>query len=190
MMRAFGPAVLFLFLILFTVPAFSGQTGCPLYTDDTPPRAVAGVAVPEGFSCLSEESVAGETPEYYLVPTEAESNVRFLYYTTGRGDPQTLAKAALSSYGMLYDEFSAGEIRQEAFAERDCLYFDYTCAYPTRTGDAMVYEQTAVAYIPVDGDAFIACIASLAFDDPEDYFSGEEMHAFLMFAMQAIELCE
>ena len=188
MKRVFAMAALL--LILSVVPAFGQQAGCLLYTDDTPPREVAEVAVPEGFACLSEESSAGETPEYYFLPTDAGSHVRFLYYTTGRGDAHKLAEAAVSSYRMLYDEFDAGEIRSADFSGRACLYFDYTCAYPSRTGDTFVYEQTAVAYIPLNSDEFIACIASLAFDDPAGYLSAAAMREFLDFAMSAVKLSE
>ena len=188
MKRAFVTGVLL--LILFTAPAFGGQAGCVLYTDDTPPRAVAEVAVPEGFACPSGNSSAGNTPEYYILPTDAGSDVRFMYYTTGRGDPRTLAEAALASYSVLYDEFNAGEIRNMDFKGMASLYFDYTCAYPDRAGDALVYEQTAVAYIQLDSDEFIACIISLAFNDPNGYLSAEGMRERLASAMNAIELSE
>ena len=187
MKRVFAIAAL---LVLSVAPALGQQAGCLLYADDTPPRAVAEVAVPEGFACLPEEPPAGETPEYYFLPTDTDSHVRFLYYTTGRGDARRLAEAALSSYRMLYDEFDTGEIRSEDFAGRACLYFDYTCAYPSRAGDTFVYEQTAVAYIPLNSDEFIACIASLAFDDPAGYLSTSSMREFLDFAMSAIKLFE
>ena len=186
-MRALITVVL---LVLFVTPAFGGQAGCVLYTDAAPSSAVAEVTVPDGFACSSGDSSVGETPEYYLLPSDAGSDVRFLYYTTGRGDPQTLAEAALASYSMLYDEFSAGEIHHEETEGLTTLYFDYTCAYPTRTGDALIYEQTAIAYIPLGSDTFIACIASLAFDNSDDYLSTEAMREFLMFAMNAIELSE
>ena len=185
MKRVLVPAILL--LVLFIAPAF-GQDGCILYSDGTPPREVAEVAVPEGFACPDGETAAGETPEYYLLPTDAGSDVRFLYYTTGRGDSRRLAEAALTSYSMLYDEFTAGEIQDGDFNGRSCLRFDYTCAYPNRAGDALVYEQTAVAYIPLDSDEFIACIVSLAFDDAKGYLSAEAMQERLASAMDAIEL--
>ena len=175
-------------LMMVIAPAYGGQPGCMLYTDDTPPRAVAEVAVPEGFACVPGDSSAGDTPEYYFLPDAEASDVRFLYYTTGRGDPHKLAAAALGSYSMLYDEFSAGEIQDEDFDGRACLYFAYTCAYPNRAGDALLYEQTAVAYIPLGSDEFIACIVSLAFDDPDSYLSAEAMREWMAFAVSAVEL--
>ena len=188
MKRVFAMAALL--LVLFTLPAFGQQAGCLLYTDDTPPREVAEVTVPEGFTRSPEESHVGGTSEYYFLPTDADSHVRFLYYTTGQGDPHRLAEAALASYNVLYDEFEAGEIHSKDFADRACLYFDYTCAYPSRAGDTFVYEQTAVAYIPLNSDEFIACIASLAFDDPAGYLSDTAMREFLDFAMNAVKLTE
>ena len=120
-MRALITVVL---LVLFVTPAFDGQAGCVLYTDAAPSSAVAEVTVPDGFACSSGDSSAGETPEYYLLPSDAGSDVRFLYYTTGRGDPRALAESALSSYSMLYDEFTAGEIRDVDFRGTASLYFE------------------------------------------------------------------
>ena len=109
-----------------------------------------------------------------------------IYYTTGEGDPRALAETALESYVTFYDEFVPGEIIEDALAGQDCLHFDYTCAYPDRSGTNMVYEQTAIAYVPLDEAQFIACIISLAFDDPAGYC--DDLTDRLTQALSAIDV--
>ena len=141
------------------------------------------VTPPEGYVAVPEMAMEGE---YYFVPAATDDPVRFIYYTIGAGDPRALAEAALKSYATFYDEFTPGRIREESLAELTCLRFDYTCAYPDRSGEHMVYEQTAVAYVPLEGGQFIACIVSLAFDDPSGY--REDLTDLMTLALNAIEL--
>ena len=173
--------------LLAAIPVVRAES-CPLL--DGAGNTVATVGEMEGLAAAPELSASSDTPEYYFVPVDKASPIRFVYYTTGAGDPMALAQAALSSYSMLYDEFSAGEILQEAVADRDCLRFRYTCAYPDRSGAQMVYEQTAVAYLPLSGESFIACILSLAFDDAESYWSAEALDDRLETALGAIQMAE
>ena len=141
----------------------------------------AYVTPPEGYVAAPEMAMEDE---YYFIPGAQGDPVRFIYYTTGEGDPQALAEAALESYASFYDEFAPGEILKDTLAGRDCLHFDYTCAYPDRSGAHMVYEQTAVAYVPLDEAQFIACIVSLAFDDPAGYC--DDLTDRLSLALSAI----
>ena len=172
---------------LLTGVCCAEAAGCPLRIARNGRLAtVATIAAPEGFVSSPELSTTSDGTEYYFVPSDASSPVRFLYYTAGSGNPRALAEAALDSYGVFYDEFQAGGIREEELASQRCLRFDYTCAYPDRTGDHTVYEQTAVGYIFLDGGEFIACIVSLAFDDPSDYLAEEALTAQQDGALSAI----
>lgn len=154
---------LLLITVLPNASGFAQATDFPLMAGDT---VVAHVTPPEGFIAAPEMALEGE---YYFVPDTSGGPVRFIYYTAGEGDPRALAEAALESYAAFYDEFAPGEIREDTLAGQNCLRFDYTCAYPDRNGVNMVYEQTAVAYIPLEEEQFIACIVSLAFDNPTGY---------------------
>ena len=143
----------------------------------------AYVTPPEGYVAAPEMALEGE---YYFVPNMPGDPVRFIYYTTGEGDPRALAETALESYVTFYDEFVPGEIIEDALAGQDCLHFDYTCAYPDRSGTNIVYEQTAIAYVPLDEAQFIACIISLAFDDPAGYC--DDLTDRLTQALSAIDV--
>lgn len=153
-------------------------------------RPAAWAEAPEAFVPAPEYAAPGDTPEYYFVPADGEDPTRFFYYTTGSGDPVALAEAAISSYGMFYDEFRASGIREDELAGFRCTRFDYTCAYPDRTGASLVYEQTAVAYVPLEDGQFIACIASLAFDDPDAYRTGEALGELLARALGAVVMAD
>ena len=116
-------------------------------------RVVARVVQPEGYALSEDSDVDGEEPEYYFEPESDESPVRFLYYTTGYGDSQSVAEAAIAAYTTFYDEFASSEVAERTLADRTFLSFDYTAAYPNAEETAMVYEQSAVCYFPVGGDA-------------------------------------
>lgn len=169
---------LMLITALLNASGFAQAAGFPLTIGDT---EVARVTPPEGFAAAPEMALEGE---YYFVPDAPGDHGRFIYYTTGEGDPRALAKAALESYATFYDVFAPGEIREDTLAGRDCLRFEYTCAYPDQSGAHMVYEQTAVAYVPLDEGRFIACIVSLAFDDPNGY--RDDLTDRLTLALSAI----
>ena len=168
---------LMLIMAMLSASGLAQGADYPLKTSSVEGR----VTPPEGYVAAPEMAMEGE---YYFVPEASGDPVRFIYYTTGEGDPRALAKAALESYATFYDEFAPGEIREDALTGRDCLRFDYTCAYPDRDGEHMVYEQTAVAYVPLDESQFIACIVSLAFDDPAGYC--DDLTDRLTLALSAI----
>ena len=115
---------------------------------DYPLKASVEVRItpPESYVAAPQLAMEGE---YYFVPGAPGDPVRFIYYTVGEGEPRALAEAALESYATFYDEFAPGEIREDTLAGQRCLRFDYTCAYPDRNGTHTVYEQTAVAYVPL-----------------------------------------
>ncbi len=157
-------------------------------------RVVARVVQPEGYTlsedyALSEESdVDDGEPEYYFEPESDESPVRFLYYTTGYGDSQSFAEAAIAAYTTFYDEFASSEVAERTLADRTFLSFDYTAAYPNAEETAMVYEQSAVCYFPVGGDAFVVCIVSLSFDGADAYLDAEALDAYVAQACGAVNL--
>ena len=153
-------------------------------------RVAVTVSAAEGLMLAPEMAVAGDTPEYYFIPEDGAGPLRFVYYTTGSGDPMALAKAALGSYAMLYDSFSAGGIREDPVAGRTCLHFDYACSYPDRSGARQIHEQTAVAYLPLSGDQFVACIVSLAFDDPDARWTTEALDNHLMSALERVRMAD
>ena len=171
---------LLLVAVLLGTSCFAQGSDYPLKASST----VVHLMPPEGYVIAPEMAMEGE---YYFVPSVPGDPARFLYYTTGAGDPRALAQAALESYAAFYDEFAPGEIREDALAGRDCLRFDYTCAYPDRSGERTVYEQTAVAYVPLDDKQFVACIVSLAFDDPSDRCSPDALTERLTLALNAID---
>ena len=149
-------------------------------------RAVGYITPPEGYAAAPEMAAEAATPEYYFTPIAADSHVRFFYYTAGEGNPRSLAEAALASYRVFYDEFQAGDIREEELAGQQCLHFDYTCAYLDRSGEKTVYEQTAIGYVPLDDASFIACIVSLAFEDASGCLAAEDLDALLSEALRAV----
>lgn len=151
-------------------------------------RVVARVVQPEGYALSEDSDVDGEEPEYYFEPESDESPVRFLYYTTGYGDSQSVAEAAIAAYMTFYDEFASSEVAERTLADRTFLCFDYTAAYPNAEETAMVYEQSAVCYFPVGGDAFVVCIVSLAFDDADAYLDAEALDAYVAQACGAVNL--
>lgn len=151
-------------------------------------RVVARVVQPEGYALSEDSDVDGEEPEYYFEPESDESPVRFLYYTTGYGDSQSVAEAAIAAYTTFYDEFASSEVAERTLADRTFLSFDYTAAYLNAEGTAMVYEQSAVCYFPVGGDAFVVCIVSLAFDDADAYLDVEALDAYIAQACGAVNL--
>lgn len=166
---------------------------CPLITDMGAEgakdlRTVATVQPPEGFALQAPADPAAEEPEYYFVPTDEASPVRFYYYTAGQGQPEALAKAALESYAMFYEDFHAGDITDAPLDGRDCLRFSYSCAYPGRDGATPVYEQTAVCYLPLREDRFVAVIASLAFGSAKDRLTDALLEAELAKALAAVRL--
>ena len=149
-------------------------------------QEVATVETPVGFALQPSADPGAEEPEYYFEPLDESSPVRFYYYTAGSGDPDYLARAAMDTYALYYDEFQPGEITAAPLDGRDCLRFHYTCAYPNRDKTATVYEQTAVCYLPLRADRFAACIVSLAFGDAGDYLTDEALEAELTEAVRAI----
>lgn len=168
--------LLILILALSLPLSALAEEQCPLIVNlgssESPDlRTVAQVVSPEGYAPLEDASPTGSEPEYYLVPNDAESPVRFLYYTTGCGDSRALAEAARENYALFYDEFDSGEIAEITLSGRACLCLAYTCAYPGRDGATPVYEQSAICYFPAGENAFVACILSLSFDSPDDYLS-------------------
>ena len=177
-------------LIMLTGMCLVESANYPLFAAGESKRITAVVTPPDGFTCAPEMAVFSETPEYYFVPADEESPVRFIYYTTGNGDPRALAEAAMTDYGAFYDEFHKGEVREVTICGRACLCFDYTCAYPDRKGDGTVYEQTVVAYVPLESDAFIACIVSLDFDGAGSYVSKAALTEQLEVALDAIAMVE
>lgn len=151
-------------------------------------RVVARVVQPEGYALSEDSDVDGEEPEYYFEPESDESPVRFLYYTTGYGDSQSVAEAAIAAYTTFYDEFASSEVAERTLADRTFLCFDYTAAYPNAEETAMVYEQSAVCYFPVGGDAFVVCIVSLSFDGADAYLDAEALDAYIAQACGAVNL--
>ncbi|HIQ71484.1 MAG TPA: hypothetical protein IAB73_04655 [Candidatus Onthenecus intestinigallinarum] len=151
-------------------------------------RVVARVVQPEGYALSEDSDVDGEEPEYYFEPESDESPVRFLYYTTGYGDSQSVAEAAIAAYTTFYDEFASSEVAERTLADRTFLSFDYTAAYPNAEETAMVYEQSAVCYFPVGGDAFVVCIVSLSFDGSDAYLDAEALDAYVAQACGAVNL--
>ena len=151
-------------------------------------RVVARVVQPEGYALSEDSDVDGEEPEYYFEPESDESPVRFLYYTTGYGDSQSVAEAAIASHAMFYDEFASSEVAERTLADRTFLSFDYTVAYPNAEETAMVYEQSAVCYFPVGGDAFVVCVVSLSFDGSDAYLDAEALDAYVAQACGAVNL--
>lgn len=151
-------------------------------------RVVARVVQPEGYALSEDSDVDGEEPEYYFEPESDESPVRFLYYTTGYGDSQSVAEAAIAAYTTFYDEFASSEVAERTLADRTFLCFDYTAAYLNAEGTAMVYEQSAVCYFPVGEDAFAVCIVSLAFDDADAYLDKDALDAYVAQACGAVNL--
>lgn len=151
-------------------------------------RVVARVVQPEGYALSEDSDVDGEEPEYYFEPESDESPVRFLYYTTGYGDSQSVAEAAIAAYTTFYDEFASSEVAERTFADRTFLSFDYTAAYPNAEETAMVYEQSAVCYFPVGGDAFVVCVVSLSFDGSDAYLDAEALDAYVAQACGAVNL--
>lgn len=175
-----------LLLLLFSASCCAQAADYSLKVGGEAPRAVASVRAPEGFIPAPDMAVPGDTPEYYFIPEDDHSAVRFIYYTAGSGDPDALAKAALASYTAFYDDFQAGEPEAFTVGDRTGLRFDYTCAYPDRSGEHRVYEQTSVAYITVDEGVFVACVVSLGFGAAEDYLAKEALTAQLGQALNAI----
>lgn len=151
-------------------------------------RVVARVVQPEGYALSEDSDVDGEEPEYYFEPESDESPVRFLYYTTGYGDSQSVAEAAIAAYTTFYDEFASSEVAERTLADRTFLSFDYTAAYPNAEETAMVYEQSAVCYFPVGEDAFAVCIVSLSFDGADAYLDAEALDAYVAQACGAVNL--
>lgn len=151
-------------------------------------RVVARVVQPEGYALSEDSDVDGEEPEYYFEPESDESPVRFLYYTTGYGDSQSVAEAAIAAYTTFYDEFASSEVAERTLADRTFLSFDYTAAYPNAEETAMVYEQSAVCYFPVGGDAFVVCVVSLSFDGSDAYLDAEALDAYVAQACGAVNL--
>lgn len=151
-------------------------------------RVVARVVQPEGYALSEDSDVDGEEPEYYFEPESDESPVRFLYYTTGYGDSKSVAEAAIAAYTTFYDEFASSEVAERTLADRTFLSFDYTAAYPNAEETAMVYEQSAVCYFPVGGDAFVVCIVSLSFDGSDAYLDAEALDAYVAQACGAVNL--
>ena len=151
-------------------------------------RVVARVVQPEGYALSEDSDVDGEEPEYYFEPESDESPVRFLYYTTGYGDSQSVAEAAIAAYTTFYDEFASSEVAERTLADRTFLSFDYTAAYPNAEETAMVYEQSAVCYFPVGEDAFVVCVVSLSFDGADAYLDAEALDAYIAQACGAVNL--
>lgn len=151
-------------------------------------RVVARVVQPEDYALSEDSDVDGEEPEYYFEPESDESPVRFLYYTTGYGDSQSVAEAAIAAYTTFYDEFASSEVAERTLADRTFLSFDYTAAYPNAEETAMVYEQSAVCYFPVGGDAFVVCVVSLSFDGADAYLDAEALDAYVAQACGAVNL--
>ncbi len=151
-------------------------------------RVVARVVQPEGYTLSEDSDVDGEEPEYYFEPESDESPVRFLYYTTGYGDSKSVAEAAIAAYTTFYDEFASSEVAERTLADRTFLCFDYTAAYLNAEGTAMVYEQSAVCYFPVGGDAFVVCVVSLSFDGSDAYLDAEALDAYVAQACGAVNL--
>lgn len=182
-------------LCLFACTALAATGANPLIANLSGPAApeyqtVAEVAAPEGYALLEgiSPNFAGAEPEYYFAPEDAQSPVRFLYYTTGYGNSYTLAKNAVERYHTFYEVFEAGSIVTNTLADKECLSVVYTCSYAGQDGVTPVYEQSALCYFPVQDGVFIACIASLEFDSAEEYLGAEEMNAILEQAAAAIEM--
>lgn len=146
---------------------------------------VAEIDQPEGFALLEGVMPNGAEPEIYFAPENAESPIRFFYYTTGYGDPAELADAARKSFAVYYDDCTTSELTQTRIGEKDCTFFHYTCSYPDREGNT-AYEQSLIGYFPVADGCFAACIISLYADDAESYAAEEELIGYLETAAGAI----
>ncbi|MBE5808372.1 MAG: hypothetical protein E7317_08530 [Clostridiales bacterium] len=147
---------------------------------------IAEVEAPTDLAYAPELATPGDTPEYYFLPKDGKDPLRFVYYTSGAGDPMKLAEMAQTDYAMFYDDFAGSEIRNESIAGRDGIAFSYTCHYPDRSGKNEVYEQTAVGYWPLGDGLFVACIVSLAFDDPSAYWPEAQLAAKLEEALGCV----
>ena len=148
----------------------------------------ARVLPAEDLAVLPQTPIPGSTPEYYFRPTDGFEDVRFYYYTTGEGEPRALAEAALENYAIFYDDFTAGAISDAPLADRACLRFSYTCGYLGPDGESMVYEQTAVAYLPLGDDEFIACIVSLGFTGGDDFWAEASLTALLSDIVERVQM--
>lgn len=146
---------------------------------------VAEILSPEGFAPLEGVTPNGDEPELYFVPEDSENPVRFFYYTTGYGEPATLAENARQTFAIYYDDCVASELADATVVGRSCTYFHYTCSYATEQGDA-AYEQSLIAYFPIDDACFAACIISLYVEDSESFLSEEELYDYLNAAASAI----
>ena len=185
-----------LLVLCMLLPAALAEAGAyPLLVKDADAKAVsyhtvAYVSEIEGYALMGgiTPNSNGPEPEYYFAPADAESPVRFIYYTTGYGDCSALAESAIKSYGAFYEEFTAGEITEGVIAEKDCLSFSYTCSYRGQNGYTPVYEQSALCYFPVGEGTFIACILSLGFDSAEEYLDAEALNALVEQAAAAIQM--
>lgn len=184
-----------LVLCLMFCTASAEQSNYPLIANVAGPEApeyaaVAEVIVPEGYASLDgiSPNYTGTEPEYYFIPEDADSPVRFLYYTTGSGNSRILAENAIERYYSFYDVFEAGEVTSTLLAGKECINVTYTCSYPGQDGVTPVYEQSSLCYFPITDHAFIACIVSLAVDSAEEYLDAEAMNALLEQAAAAIEM--
>lgn len=182
-------------LCLLSFTAFAQSDTYPLIANVAGPEApeyaaVAEVAAPEGYVPLDGVSpnYTGAEPEYYFVPEDSNSPVRFLYYTTGSGNGSKLAENAIERYHTFYEVFEAGEITSTFFAEKECINVTYTCSYAGQDGITPIYEQSSLCYFPITEHSFIACIVSLAFDSAEEYLNAEAMNALLEQAAAAITM--
>lgn len=151
--------------------------------------AVAEIDVPDGYSYI--EGVMPNSvyePEYYFIPDDSESGVRFMYFTTGFGDHHRLARLAAESYAGFYEVYEAGEIVEGEHAGKESLSFTYTCSYAGPDGITPVYEQSALCYFPVKNNGFIACIISFIFDSESEYLDAETIDAYIEQAAAAIRM--
>jgi len=188
---------LMLVICMLLPAALAEAVQYPLLVKDADAQAVsyhtvAYIAETEGYALMDgiSPNSNGPEPEYYFAPADAESPVRFIYYTTGYGDCSALAEAAVKSYGAFYDDFAAGEITETTIAGKPCLTFSYTCSYRAQNGYTPVYEQSALCYFPVSEGTFIACILSLSFDSAEEYLDAEALNALVEQAAAAIQMAE
>ena len=146
---------------------------------------VGEVSQPEGFARLEGVTPNGTEPEIYFAPEDAESPIRFFYYTTGYGAPAELAESARSTFAVYYDDCTTSELKSAHIGEKDCTFFHYTCSYPDREGET-AYEQSLIGYFPITDDCFAACIISLYADGAESYAAEEELIAYLETAAAAL----
>ena len=174
-----------LLLAAFTAAAFAEEYPLVL-KEDGDSALQLHVRVPEDYQ-LAESMISLPDEELYFTPADPSSPVRFFYYTLGSGDPSALAAAAIESYTAFYDVFEAEDIVRETLEGRESVRLDYTCAYAGRDGVSQVYEQTSINYVMIDGDRFIACIVSMAFDAPDQWMDARRMSEVRNAALSAID---